>query len=198
MLVVAGDRLGGGRFFFKPDDAMVGVGLHDAKFFGFVDVDLERGDRQVGVVGFMKIDHLAVVHLIDVIASKDDDVLGAFLFERVDVLINGVGGALVPLFVDALLGRDDVDELAQLAAEQMAPAGVDVAVEAHRFVLREHQHLADAAVDAIGKREVDDAIGAAERDGRLSPIAGERFEPRAFSACEDDCEYVFHRELPWS
>ena len=63
---------------------------------------------------------VAVVHLVDVVAGQDHHVLGPLLLERVDVLIDGVGRALVPVLVDALLRRHDVDELAQLAAQVTA------------------------------------------------------------------------------
>jgi hypothetical protein len=43
------------------------------------------------------------------VAGEDHDVAGALLFERVDILIHGVGGALIPLLVDALLRRDNVE-----------------------------------------------------------------------------------------
>ena len=89
MRVVAGHRLGNRRFFLESDDAFFVVDLHHAEFFRFVDAHFQRGDRQVGVVRLMKIDHLAVVHLVDVVTSKNDDMLGTLLFERVDVLVHG-------------------------------------------------------------------------------------------------------------
>ena len=46
--------------------------------------------------------------------------------------------------------------------------------------------LVDAGVDEVREHEVDDAVAAAERDGRLGPVAGERGEPFAFAAGEDD------------
>src|SRR3546814_1327801 len=46
---------------------------------------------------------LAVVHLVDVVARQDDDVLRLVAFDNVDVLGHGTGGAEVPLpLVDAL------------------------------------------------------------------------------------------------
>ena len=101
-------------------------------------------------------------------------------FERVDVLVDGVGRALIPLLVDPLLRRHDVDELAQLAAQIIPPAERDVPVEAHRLVLREHQNPPQAAVEAVREREIDDAVDAAKRHGRLGPIARQRPEPRPF------------------
>ena len=68
----------------------------------------------------MRIHQLQVIHLVDVIAGQDHDVLGPLFFERVDILIDRVGGALIPVLVDALLRRHDVDELAQLAAQVIA------------------------------------------------------------------------------
>ena len=64
---------------------------------------------------------------------------GVLLLDRVDVLVDGVGRALIPVLVDPLLRRHDVDELAQLAAEIALPAHVDVPVQAHRLVLRQHR-----------------------------------------------------------
>jgi hypothetical protein len=57
-----------------------------------------------------------------VVARQDDDVFRPLLFERVDILIDGVSGSLIPLLVDPLLRGDDVDELAQFSAEEMTPA----------------------------------------------------------------------------
>ncbi len=63
-------------------------------------------------------------------------------------------------------------------------------VEAHRLVLREHQDLAQAAVEAVGEREIDDPISPAERDRRLGPVARQRLQPRAFAAGQNDGQHV--------
>ena len=80
------------------------------------------------------------------------------------------------MLVDPLLRRHDVDEFAQLAAEIALPAEVDVPIQAHRLVLGEDEDLAHAAVEAVGQREIDDAVDAAEGDGRLGAVPGERLQ----------------------
>ena len=45
--------------------------------------------------------------------------------------------------------------------------------------MRENENAADVGVDAIGKSEVDDAVGAAKRHGGLGGVARERIEPLA-------------------
>ena len=107
---------------------------------------------------FVELDQAEVVHLVDVVAGQDDHIFGMFFFQRVDVLIDRVGRSLIPVFIDPLLRRHDVDELAQFAAQEPPPAEVDMPVQAHRLVLREDQHLADAAIQAVRQGEVDDPV----------------------------------------
>ena len=111
---------------------------------GRFEVGAEGADRQVGVRLDMPLHEFHVVHLVDVVAGQDHDVGRPLLLDRVDVLVDGVGRALVPMLVDPLLGGNHVDELAQFAAEVTLPADVDVAVETHRLVLREDQVLANS------------------------------------------------------
>ena len=129
-----------------------------AELRGLAAVTRRAADGQVGLVLLVILDQVEVVHLVDVIAGQDHDVLGPLLLQRVDVLIDGVGRALIPMLVDPLLRRHHVDEFAQLAAQITPPAEIDVPVQAHRLVLRQHQHLADAAVEAVREREIDDPI----------------------------------------
>jgi hypothetical protein len=63
---------------------------------------------------------------------------------------------------------------------------VDVPVQAARLVLRQHEHAPEFAVEAVRQREVDDPVEAAEGDGRLGPVAGERFESGALAAGENE------------
>src|SRR5262249_23627828 len=106
---------------------------------------------------------------------------------------DGIRSALVPLFVDPLLRWNDVDELAQLAAQVIPPTERDVAIQAHRLVLREHENPPQAAVEAVGEREIDDAVDTTERHGRLGPVARQRAEPRSLSSCQNDGQDILHR-----
>ena len=96
------------------------------------------------------------------------------------------------MLVDPLLRGHHVDELAQLAAQIALPAQVDVPVQAHRLVLREDEILAHAAVEAIRQGEINDAIDAAERDGRLGPVAGQRLQPRSLAPGQDHRQDILH------
>ena len=60
---------------------------------------------------------------------------GLFAHDRIEVLVDRVGRALIPVLAHALLRRQDLDELAELLGHD-APAHADVPVERQRLVLR--------------------------------------------------------------
>ena len=96
------------------DDLVVVVQGEDAEAVRLADRDALDGDRHVGALTPVLLHERLVVHLVDVVARQDDHILGPFFLQRVDVLIDRVGRALIPLFVDPLLRRHDVDAFAQL------------------------------------------------------------------------------------
>ena len=60
------------------------------------------------------------------IAGEDQHVLGRVAAQNVEVLVDRVGSSLVPIGGDALLCRQQLDELAEAAVEK-APAALNVA-----------------------------------------------------------------------
>ena len=167
------------------------VGFEDAEFPGGrrrIHLDGRDGDVRAGVD--VLLEHLLVVHLVDVVAREDEDVIRLLAADRIDVLIDRVGRALIPVLRDAHLRRQHFDEIA--VSHQRRPAAADVAVEAERFVLRENEDAAQVAVQAIRKRDVDDAIDAAERNRRLGAVARQRPEPLALAARQQNTDRVAH------
>ena len=146
-------------------------------------------DGHVGAVVDVLDEHPLVVHLVDVVAGEHDDVLRRVAVDDVDVLEHGVGGARVPLVLgDALARRQDVEALVAHRLQEV-PAALQVADQAVRLVLRGHRDAADAGVERVGQREVDDARLAAEVDRGLGAVLGELHQPRAAAAGE----HVGHR-----
>ena len=134
--------------------------------------------RHGGAALFVNAQHLRVVHLVDVIARQHDHVMRAFLNDRIHVLVHRVGGALIPVLADAFLRRQNFDELAELFRHD-APAHADVAVQRQRFVLRGDEDAAQAGIDAVAQREIDDAVGSAKEHGGLRAVPRERVQPLA-------------------
>ena len=123
------------------------------------------------------------------IARQHDHVLRRLAHDRVQVLVHGVGGAQVPVLADALLRRQDLDELAEFLGDDV-PAHADVAIERQALVLRDDEDAAQAGVDAVAEREVDDAVRAAEVHRRLGAFPGQRRQAFADPSGQDDDERV--------
>src|ERR1700735_2720338 len=62
-----------------------------------------------------------------------------------------------------------------------------------RFVLSENEHAAQVAIEAIGKRDVNDAIHAAERNGRLGTVASQGPKALSLAASQEHAERVAHQ-----
>ena len=139
----------------------------------------------------MLLEHAIVIHLVDVVAGEDEHVFGLLGADGIDVLIDRVGRPHVPVLADPLHGRQDFDELADFIAENV-PAFADLTIERERLVLGENKDAAQTGVDAVGKRNVDDAVDATEGDSGLGAVAGERIEALAGASGKQDSESIFH------
>ena len=158
------------------------VHRHDAEAGGLHARDLDAADGDVGVELAMLLQHRLVVHLVDVVAGEQDDVAGGVALDDVDVLIDGVGGPGIPARIGhALARRQDVEALVALRAEEV-PAALQVPDQAVGLVLRGDADAADAGVERVGEREIDDPALAAEVHRRLGPVVGQLLQPRAAAA----------------
>ena len=160
-------------------------------------VDRLRRDGDVGAPIDVRVDHLVVVHPVEMIAGENQVVVGVVAREVPRRLPHGVGGALIPVrIVRRLLGGQDLDEA---LAEQVHPVGLgDVPVERRRVELRQHEDAADVRVQAVADRDVDQPVLAGDRHGRLRSELRQRKQPRALAAAKDDGEdFVVHGTSRW-
>ena len=79
------------------------VDLENAEPAGLFRRDLEHREGRAGAALAMEAQHLGVVHLVDVVAREHDQVPRVLAQDGVEVLIDRVGRAEVPVLADALL-----------------------------------------------------------------------------------------------
>src|SRR5690606_11290710 len=111
-------------------------------------------------------------HLIDMVAGQDQHILRAMTFDDIQILQYRIGGAFIPGGFDSLLGRQQLNKLSQFAPKE-SPTALNMANKRMRFVLGNHTHLANAGIDAIGQRKIDDPELASERHCGFGPPFGE-------------------------
>jgi len=111
------------------------------------------------------------------------------IHEMDHVFADGIGGALVPGIIGVgLFGSEDFNEA---AGEMVELIGLrDVAVKGSRVELSEQVDTTEAGVDAVGNRDIDEAIFAGERDRGFGAFFGERKEASALAAAHDNGEDV--------
>ena len=153
----------------------------------------QHGDGHVGLVLMVRVDELAEVHPVELVAGKNHHLGGGVFGDIADLLAHGVGGALVPVGrLVGLLGGQHLDE-ALVEGVELVGVG-DVAVEADAEELGEDVDAVAAAVDAVADGEVDEAVLAGHGHGRLAAQLRERVEARAAAAAEDEAQDVRHGE----
>ncbi len=134
---ISGDRCGVLRFFIEVVDPEILVHVDHAESIGLFDRNIDRADDGIGPFGEQPVEHLRIVHLVDVVAGEDENIVGLFGVEQEQVLVHRVGGALVPFLADPLLGRNRGDVFAEFGVQNV-PSAADVPVERVRFVLNEN------------------------------------------------------------
>ena len=134
----------------KLVDLVVLVHVHDAEAGGLLQGDLQHGDGAGRLGLLVEVHHIGVVHLIDVVAGEDDHVLGVIQIQEPDVLIDGIGRALIPGTLVALphIGGQDV-HAAVRPVQIPGLAGTNVAVQFQGTVLSQHANGINTGIDTV-------------------------------------------------
>ncbi len=180
--------LGVHRLLVEGHDLAAVVDLEDAERARLFDRDRDDGDRGVRLGSDVRVDHLAHVHLVHVVAAEDDHVVRLLVGDDVERLVDGVGRALEPGRAGALLRRHHLD--VEIEERRQAPAARDVRVERVGLVLRQHLDLQQARVDQVRQHEVDEPVAPAHRHRRLGAIGGQRPQPSPFAAGQHQRQHV--------
>src|ERR1700731_5243415 len=99
---------------------MLASDLHDPEAARFRARHLEATDRNVGALFDMLPQHQLVIHLVDVISREQHDESGAVWFDDIDVLIDGVRRAKIPIRLrNALTRRQDIESLIPFEAKEV-------------------------------------------------------------------------------
>ena len=135
-------RIGG--FFQEFDDATTFVNRHHAeaarRFAGY----FQAGNRHIGGLVAMLLQHQLVVHLVDMVARQDDHIFGVVALNDIDVLEYRVGGAFVPLRFGYALRRRKYVETFVTFRPQKVPALLQVADQRMGLVLCGDYNAANA------------------------------------------------------
>ena len=168
-------------FSWNPITSPVLAHFHHPEAGHFIGLNGQGGQGHVRAGFLVVLEHQPIVHFVDVVAGKNQHMLGLLGADRVNVLINRVGRAHVPVGAHPLHRGQDLDEFPQLLGHNAGPAFTNVPVQGEGFVLGEDVDATQIRVDAVGEGDVDDAVVAAEGNRGFCPIASQGKKPFARS-----------------
>ena len=146
-----------------------------------------RGDGDVGTAIDVCVDHLRVVHAVQMVAGQNQVVVGVVPDKMAGRLPHRVRCALKPaLAVGCLLGCQDFDE--PVAEQVHAIRLADMTVERGRIELGEDENPAHVGMQAVADRYVNQSIFAADWHRWLRAELGQRKQPFALASPKDDRE----------
>ena len=189
---VAGNVCGIAWLFGKFDYTLFVVNRHHAECAGIGDRHVQACNRHIRLQLHMLRDHLAVVHFVNMVAGKNQNIFRRMVTDDVEILEYGVRRALIPTFLQALLSGHQIDAFFKLPRQE-TPSALQVLQQAVGFILRRHADAANTGVNAIGKWEIDNAKLAAEWHRRLGAPIGERPEPAPAATGQNKREGVFRQ-----
>ena len=140
--------------------------------------------------------HVGVVHLIDVVAGENHHIVGVEAIHKIDVLVNGVGGTLVPagFLVVTLVGGQNLGAgmgLVQIPGLTVA----DILIQLQGLILGQNANGVDAGVDTVAQRKINDTVFAAEGNGRLGGFLRQNLKPAALAAGKQHRNYALFLKI---
>ena len=150
--------------------------------FGHLDRGFQAAHRHVGLRPDVLLEYFLIIHLVNVIAGEQRDVLRRVALDDVDVLIDRVGRAAIPHGLgDALRGRQNIEALVSPRMEKV-PAVLQMPDQAVSIVLRGDGDPPDVGIERVRQGEIDDAGLSVEIDGAFSALVGQLHQAAAAPA----------------
>src|SRR5699024_4108499 len=137
-------------FLLKLDDLAGLIGVHDTEPACLPDGYLDDGDGCFGILSLMLGQHLGIIHLVDMVAGKDQKVIGTVIVNKVNVLGNSICGSAVNIQIGICFftGRQNKNT-AVLRVQSPTSSDGYIAVQKDGFILCEYADNIDTAVGAV-------------------------------------------------
>ena len=172
------------RLLLKFCDPVAVVCDNHAEAARFLDGNRHRSNGDIGVIGFVIIQHHFVIHLIDVIAGKDEHVVRIVGFHIFQVLIDGIGGSRIPVTAFASLIRRKNRNASHIPVQIPRNADPDMSIQTKRLILGEHTHRIHAGINAVAQGKIDDTVLSPKRYRRLCYLRCQNTEATSLPSCQ--------------
>ncbi len=99
------------RLLLKLCDVTVSIGIHDTEAAGLLHRNPNHRNGRICLVLLVERKHLVVVHLINMVAGEDQNIIRIILIDEVNILRNGICRSAVNVQIGICLfaGRQYID-----------------------------------------------------------------------------------------
>src|SRR5690554_2210381 len=73
------------------------INIHDPKTFRLFKTDIEDGNRDIGMTVKMFVEHLLIIHLVNMITRKNENIFRFIGIKKLEILIDSVRSASKPI-----------------------------------------------------------------------------------------------------
>ena len=84
-------------FFLEGNNFALGIRFQNTKAGCLLWINRNHRDGDISIVFLVELQHVVVFHLVDVVAGQNKNVFGSEFVDKLDVLVDGICCALVPL-----------------------------------------------------------------------------------------------------
>ena len=184
---IAGNGRGISGLFEEGGNPIIAVHRHDAERCRFGARNCQTADRHVCIGGHMGLQHDLVIHFVDVIPSEDQHVIHVVAVHDIYVLGDGIGSAEIPFVFGHALRRGQNIQIFIAFRPKEIPTPLTVTDQGVGLVLRCNRHFANAGIQRIGQRKINDPRLATEWDRRFGPKIRELLQTRAAPPRQNEC-----------
>ena len=171
------------RFFLKFVDLVLCLGVHDTETACFFHRYFQNGDCCGRAPVLMELEHRRVVHFVDMVAGKNQNIFWVVAVDKINVLINRVccthePFARIPAFY---MGSQNC-HAAVPSVQIPGDTDTDMLVQPQRLVLCQHADCIHAGIDAVAQRKVYDTVTPAISYSRLCHFPRQNAKPATLSS----------------
>ena len=131
----------------------------------------------------MEVQHNLIIHLINMISGKDQNIFRIITFHIAQILINGIGCTGIPFTVIASLIRWKYGHSTIVPIEIPRNADADMCIQPEWLILRQHTNRINSGIDTIAEWKIDNSVLAAKCYRRFGDVRCQNSKSAALTAC---------------
>ena len=175
------------RLLLEFHDTAFGIAIHDTKARCLFPGYTKYTNGNISLASLMCCQHLCIIHGIDMVTRKNQHIIWIYSINKVEILINCICCALVPVspLIASIWWQNKYT--ARLLVKVPCVTGAKISMKLQRTILSQYTNCSNTGISAIRKREIDNTILSTKWNCWLSNILGEGTKAAALATCQNHC-----------